>query len=719
MKNDLIIALRRHKRLITVFLLTIFLPSVLLSVLGVRAIRNERFRLAKQSEEEQISHVDLLRTQILSQVNEVENTLQNLAQTPSLINRDYEAINILLESRINENPLLKQFFILYRDAGPWFPPLQRVMDHAASISRLALNEDQQEKLNKAEVYEFSQKDYQSAVSTYYDLLTEVEKKNDRAQLLNRIARNRVKNKEFKQAINTYSTIINDYPESRSSSGIPLVIIARVQLADCYQKSGEDKNALDEALKLYEKLLDNSWILNESQFITYASMIQDMIKGILQKKPAKVAGLDEYYTQLEQLTANHNGRLEQWQIIRDLNAEVIPEFYRRLMQPGPLTQFPSHYYKTVNNNDFLIISTTIPDENSTDPQGMLGVKLSNDYLENDMLNEIINKGMHSTEITEFIISNLNGRILYGERASAEEFSKITAFFDNNFPPWRIEAYNTASEGTGLIGLHKSFYFWTILTLLLILSFGVVLIVRTVAHEMEVLRIKSDFVSSVSHEFKTPLTSIKALTERLMEGKVKDQAKMSQYFSMISRDTNKLTHLVGNILDFAKIEEGKKEYNLEETDLIEWLGETVENFRKENFQRQIQIHTKFPADIPHLGIDRNAMALAVNNLLDNAIRYSKNIIEIEVIVSKDEKNLLIKVRDFGIGIPRDETGKIFEKFYQGSNAIRLSTKGTGLGLTIVKHTVETHGGEVYVESRVNQGSTFTISLPIINNADTENK
>ena len=94
------------------------------------------------------------------------------------------------------------------------------------------------------------------------------------------------------------------------------------------------------------------------------------------------------------------------------------------------------------------------------------------------------------------------------------------------------------------------------MLLILSFGVVLIVRTVAHEMEVLRIKSDFVSSVSHEFKTPLTSIKALTERLMEGKVEDQAKMNQYFSVISQDTNKLTHLVGNILDFAKIEEGKK-------------------------------------------------------------------------------------------------------------------------------------------------------------------
>jgi signal transduction histidine kinase len=246
-------------------------------------------------------------------------------------------------------------------------------------------------------------------------------------------------------------------------------------------------------------------------------------------------------------------------------------------------------------------------------------------------------------------------------------------------------------------------------MLILSFGVVLIVRTVVHEMEVIKIKSDFVSSVSHEFKTPLTSIKALTERLMAGKVKDQARMNRYFSVISQDTDKLTRLVGNILDFAKIEEGKKEYDFEETDMSKWLDQTIENFRTENIQREIKIHTQIPADIPHLSIDKNALALAVNNLLDNAIRSSMKKKEIEVIVKKDENNLIIKVKDYGIGIPPDELDKIFEKFYQGSNAIRLSTKGTGLGLTLVRHTIEAHGGEVLVESKINQGSTFTLLLP----------
>ena len=700
--------------MISIFLLTIFLPSVLLSVLGIKAIRNEKFRLAKQLEEEQIRTIDLFRTQILSQVNEVENALQYLVQTPSFINKDYKAIKILLDSRLVENHLMKQFFVVYRDAEPWFPPLQPVLNHSVSISTLVLDDARQKKIKKAEEYEFLQKNYKSAVSIYNDLLTIVKEKNDQAQLLNHIARNLTKLKEYKQAISIYSRIINEYPESKTSSGLPMVIIARLQLTDCYQKLGESENALNEAFKLYEKLLINSWILSESQYKTYASMVKEIITNILQKNPTELPDEEEYKKQFEQLTANHQSIIEQWQIIGDLKREIIPEFRRKLTQPGPYTQNPFRYSKTINNKDFLIITTMIPDENKKDSQGILGVKINNGYLENDLLNNII-KVIHSGERANFTISNLTGRIIYGKKSLSEEFPKTTAFFENNFPPWRIEAYSIETKVPGLIGLHKSFYFWTILTLILILSFGVVLIVRTVAHEMDVLKIKSDFVSSVSHEFKTPLTSIKTLTERLMEGKVKDQAKMNQYFSVISQDTDKLTRLVGNILDFAKIEEGKKEYDFEETDIAEWLDQTIENFRKENLQREINIHTRIPADIPYLKIDKNALALAFNNLLDNAIKVSTKNNKIEVIVIRKKNNLIIKVKDYGIGIPHDELDKIFEKFYQGSNAIRLSTKGTGLGLTLVRHTIEAHGGEVFVESKVDQGSTFTLLLPMKNKTE----
>ena len=709
MKKDLAIALKRHKRLIVLFLLTIFLPSVLLSVLGIKAIRNEKFRLAKQFEEEQIRMIDLFRAQILSRVNEVENDLQYLVQTPSFLNQDKKAIKILLDSRLVENHLMDQFFVLYRDAESWFPPLQPVLNPPVSISNLVQDKAGQERLKKAEEYEFVQKDYKSAVSTYNDLLANAKDKNHQAQLLNNLARNLTKLEDYKQAKSIYIRIINNYPESKTSAGLPLVIIAGLQLSDCYEKSGEFDNALNEAFKLYDKLLLNPWSLNESQFTTYASMAKESITEILEKSPAEIADKEEYIKQFEHLTLSHQRSIEQWQTINDLKTEIIPEFRQTISQPGTYTPNPFRYSKTINNKDFLTITFMIPDENNKDSQGILGAKINNALLESDILNDIV-KVIHSDDSTKFTVSNLSGQIIYGETSLPEEIPVITALFENNFPPWKIEAYGVQANKAGLIGLHKSFYFWTILTLILILSFGVALMVRTIAHEMEVLKIKSDFVSSVSHEFKTPLTSIKALTERLSEGKVKDQDKIKQYYSVITQDTDKLSRLVGNILDFAKIEEGKMKYVFEETDMEEWLDHTIDNFRKENLQKEMKIHTRIPADIPPLKIDKNALAQAVNNLLDNAIRSSTKKNEVEVIVEREENKLKIKVKDHGIGIPRDELDRIFEKFYQGSNAIRLSTKGTGLGLTLVKHNIEAHGGEIYVESKLGLGSTFTISLPI---------
>jgi len=710
MKKDLTIALKRHKRLIVLFLLTIFIPSVLLSVLGIKAIRSEKFRLAKQFEEEQIRKIDLFRDQILSRVVEVENDLQYLVQTPSFQNQDYEAIKILLDSRLVKNHLMDQLFVVYKDAEPWFPPLQPVLNPPVSISTLDQDEARQESLKEAEEYEFVKKNYKSAISVYNDLLALTTDKNLQAQLLNHLARNLTKLEDYMQAVSIYLRIANEYPESKTSAGLPLVIIARLQLSDCYKKSGDFDNALKEAFKLYEKLLLNSWSLNESQFKTYASMVKEGITEILEKSPAELADKEEYIKQLEQLTLSHQGRLEHWQIIDNLKKEIIPEFRQKITHPGTYTPYPFRYSKTINNRDFLTITFMIPDENNEDPQGILGAKINNGLLEKDILNDIV-KVIHSGDSANFTVSNLTGQVIYGTKSLSEEIPEITAFFENNFPPWKMEAYGEETNIAGFIGLYKSFYFWTILTLILILSFGVVLIVRTIAHEMEVLKIKSDFVSSVSHEFKTPLTSIKALIERLSKGKVKDQDKINQYYSVITQDTDKLSRLVGNILDFAKIEEGKMKYVFEETDIEDWLNQTIENFRKENLQRKVKIHTRIPDDIPYMKIDKNALAQAVNNLLDNAIRSSTKKNEVEVTAKREKNHFKIEVRDFGIGIPHNELDRIFEKFYQGSNAIRLSTKGTGLGLTLVRHTVEAHGGEIYVESKVGVGSTFTIFLPIM--------
>jgi signal transduction histidine kinase len=260
------------------------------------------------------------------------------------------------------------------------------------------------------------------------------------------------------------------------------------------------------------------------------------------------------------------------------------------------------------------------------------------------------------------------------------------------------------------IFANFYFWTIITLIIILVFGTALIARIVAREMEILKIKSDFVSSVSHEFKTPLTSMKALTERLEKGKVTQPEKMKQYISIISHDIDRLIRLVGNILNFSNIEEGKKVYKKEKTDIAIWLKETINIYKKESIESDININVQLKDEMPAISIDKDAMTQSIFNLLDNAVKFSQGVKEIGVTAEKNDSSIIIKIKDKGIGIEKDEQDKIFEKFYRGKSAVEYYIKGTGLGLALVKYTVDAHNGQIDVESELGWSTVFTISLPI---------
>ena len=708
MFENLKIALRKQKKLIIIFFLTIFIPAILLSIFGIRAIRNERFRLAKQIENENRQAADFLKTQINNRFIELESTIQKLAQLRSFSERDYQAIKNLLSNQLADNHLIEQIFIVYKNEEPQFPLFEPPSVKALSFSPILLNSSKREKLKKAEEYEFEQKEYKRAISLYQELFNLLRDKNYRAQMLNNIARCFTKQKSYRQAVYNYSKINNDYPESTTSSHLPLALIAGLQIIDCYQKLGDPKNSLKSSLTLYRDILQGHWNLSENQFRTYSSMTEEAIASILSENP-KDFPLEEYKKEFEQLKGLHQEKIEQWQIVNDIKKDIIPELRRRLNQAKEYKSSPIRYSKAIKDRNFLISAVMIPDESGKNSSGMLGLKIKNEYLKDKLLAEII-KDIQFSENTNVVISDLSGQVLSGNKDQAAPLPPITEFFEDNFPPWRIDLYPSSTGGLGLIDLRNNFYFWTILTLIIVLIFGAFLIVRTIYHEMEILKIKSDFVSSVSHEFKTPLTSIKALTERLKEGKVKDPAKAEHYFSVISQDTEKLTRLVKNILDFSRIEEGKKEYEFLETDVAQLLAQQIENFRKDEIQKGVKIQAQTPKDIPHLFVDKDALSQAIINLLDNASKFSADKKEIYVNVKSDAENVIIEVKDKGIGIPHDEIKKIFDKFYQGKNALRQSVKGTGLGLTLVKHIVEAHRGRISVESNIGQGSTFSLIFPL---------
>jgi signal transduction histidine kinase len=251
--------------------------------------------------------------------------------------------------------------------------------------------------------------------------------------------------------------------------------------------------------------------------------------------------------------------------------------------------------------------------------------------------------------------------------------------------------------------------SVLTALVLLG-GIVLTLRTAARAMRLSQMKADFVSNVSHELRTPLASIRVFGEFLKMGRVRDNEKIREYGDYIETESRRLTQLINNILDFSKIESGQKTYQFESAEVETIVAETLKTFAVRLDQSGFAINLETPTQqLPHVILDAEAIAQAFINLLDNAVKYSGEARSINVKLAHQGGYVTIAVSDFGIGIAAHEREKVFEKFYRVSTGLVHDVKGSGLGLSIVKHIVEAHQGKVAVESEPGKGSTFTIMLP----------
>jgi signal transduction histidine kinase len=242
-------------------------------------------------------------------------------------------------------------------------------------------------------------------------------------------------------------------------------------------------------------------------------------------------------------------------------------------------------------------------------------------------------------------------------------------------------------------------------------GIALTIRTALREMKLSAMKNEFVSNVSHELRTPLSSIRVFGEFMRRGRVESQDKVREYGSYIETESRRLTQLINNILDFSRIESGRKVYTFEDADLEEILAGTLATFTVRLRDKGFDVSYQGPDEpLPEVEVDPNAIDRAVANLLDNAVKYSDGDRAIKVTLDRNNGDAIISVTDHGIGIPRDEQEKIFERFHRVSTGLVHDVKGSGLGLSLVRHIAESHGGTVSVESEVGSGSTFTIYLPL---------
>ena len=246
---------------------------------------------------------------------------------------------------------------------------------------------------------------------------------------------------------------------------------------------------------------------------------------------------------------------------------------------------------------------------------------------------------------------------------------------------------------------------------LLATGSTLVWVFIAKETGLSQLQTDFVSKVSHELKTPLTSIRLFVETLKLKRATNPAQVDECLEQLARETDRLTQRIDQLLEWGRMEAGRRVYDLHPDDIGSTVREALEHFSPLQLQADARVTVSIEQDLPKVFIDRPAMVMAVLNLLSNAYKYGGSPREIDVTVEAvdDRRAVEIKVRDNGVGIPRDEHKRIFQKFYRRDDRLSRQQEGSGLGLSIVAHTVRAHRGEVGVDSEPGKGATFSIELP----------
>lgn len=315
----------------------------------------------------------------------------------------------------------------------------------------------------------------------------------------------------------------------------------------------------------------------------------------------------------------------------------------------------------------------------------------------------------------------GRIVYGPPLRTGEFT-VSVRFPTTLYAWRLQVSPQASEELASRVQNRRLLEITMVSLsAIVIVAGAIAMVLVAEKERRVSALKSEFVANVSHELKTPLALVRMFAEMLQSGRVQSDAKRQEYLDIIVRESERLSALIENVLDFARLERGRGSYEFTEGDVGDAVNRAANVLRYRAEREGVNLVVDVAPELPRARIDERAIQLAVINLVDNALKYAPDGKEIIVRATRDtsEGTVRVDVVDRGPGVPAEDRVRIFERFVRlagasgpasGKGATATPVRGSGIGLALVKHIAESHGGRAWVESEATKGgSTFSFSIP----------
>jgi signal transduction histidine kinase len=703
---------------LVVFLATIVFPSILLAVFGLRALRQERWLVDQQIRQRLERATEAAAQSLQQELSEWEKELEQVGQPP-----------------VRESPLLPERIgravgepgaaaLVVYDGREWraSPPGQLLYapapqwGAARSPGQLPAIVDEviPRAFAKAESLELVQKDYPKAIALYRQVLDAVQGsrsqaqsrepraheaalENQRALLLHRLGRTYRKAGRYEEARRAYGQLLS-LPQA-SIGELPADLVAKHELCRLWEEQGARDRLATCALELYRELVSGRWPIEKARYLFYSRQAKEWLAG-----PGDAAALQA---------------LEQQKLALSNAVEVLIST-RHPERSSTASSAPRSQVVAADDGTHLALwrsSLSGPQSairnlswRSRDPQSAIitALVLRAGYLQGRVWPRVF--AAAAAEGLEVCLLGANGVPLFGTAADARSTWTVTRNLDESGLPWRLQVRprQPAVLQADLVRRQK-LYLALFVAVMALLVFGSYLTGRTIRKELEIARLKSDFVSVVSHEFRSPLTSVRQLGEMLMRGRVPSEERRQQYYELITRESDRLARLMEGVLDFSRMEEGCKQYRFEPLDATAWLRALAQDFQAEVATQGVSVEARVPNELPVLVADREALTSAVQNLLDNAVKYSPNCRTVWLEAEPGDSSLIIRVRDRGVGIAEQDRKHIFEKFYRGGSETARRVKGVGLGLSLVKHIVAAHGGTLQVDSRPGEGSTFTIVLP----------
>jgi signal transduction histidine kinase len=661
-----VVALRHivYRRAIRIYVVAIVLPALVLLYLGLKSVQRQRDAINALLVSNLRLSGEKLASELEHRTAQLADACLREAAAVNLRTSDGRQIRLQFERLREQHPIAGYFFLLEGNSVRYpalrTPPPRQLEayamseDPAAGKKYVALfreAEDQELRLDRPE----------QALAGYrrcYELPTAASLK---ALALSRMARCFRKVGRPGAAEQAYRTLLENYGDLFDLSHRPYALAAGFELEQTPARHAQ----------LYRDLVRGRWELSAEQ-------VNYFLSRLVGSEP--VGGSDY---------------LGQFEFARALEAGFR---HRGPLRSGEV----SAYALAGGQGGYQTYYTLLPAGAGRD--GLLGFAVNLKWWEQSLLPQCRARLAIKEEVVAVWKSGPGAAP--PRRADAEVPVALPGIF-----PFLDLSLSPAPGATWSDTTRRGFLVYTGSTVLIVavLIMGILLLTRDVSRESQLNQFRSDFVSAVSHELKTPLTLIRLYGETLSEGEGFPDEDRRGFYQIITREAERLTHLIDKVLTFARIESGQKQYHLQEGDLGLVVARTLEAYRQYLKQLGFSLTVDLAADLPLVRFDPDAVSQALLNLLDNAVKYSGDSTEVNVRLRALDGKVILEVEDHGIGIPPKERQKVFEQFYRVSDG--AAKGGYGLGLFLVRHIMDAHGGSIEIESGRGEGSRFRLVFPAL--------